>query len=93
MRSAALHTTTVELASRHDAPARPLRHHSACLGPPDMTRLLILAVVMVFISGFGFLTLSAVSQQGFTLASAISIFVLVLLGVGIVGALLNPPRR
>jgi hypothetical protein len=34
-----------------------------------------------------------VSQQGFTLLSAVSIFVLVLLAVGIVGALLNPPKR
>jgi hypothetical protein len=33
-----------------------------------------------------------VSRQGFTLAGAISVFVLVLLAVGIVGALLNPPR-
>ncbi len=58
-----------------------------------MTRLLVLAVALLFIVGFGYLTLSAVSQQGFTLASAISIFVLVLLGVGILGALFNPPRR
>jgi hypothetical protein len=58
-----------------------------------MTRLVVLAVVAMFVAGFAFLTLSAVSQQGFTLASAISVFVLVLLVVGIVGALLNPPRR
>jgi hypothetical protein len=58
-----------------------------------MTRLLILAVAMVFIASFAFLTLSAASQQGFTLATAVSIFVLVLLAVGIVGAFLNPPRR
>ena len=57
-----------------------------------MTRLLVLGLVLVFVVGFAFLTVSAVSQQGFTLASAISIFVLVLLVVGIVGALLNPPR-
>jgi hypothetical protein len=58
-----------------------------------MTRLLVLGTVLLFITGFAFLTLSAISRQGFTLASAISIFVLVLLGVGIVGALFNPPRR
>jgi hypothetical protein len=57
-----------------------------------MTRLLVLAATAVFVGGFGFLTLSAVSQQGFTLASAISIFVLVLVAIGIVGALLNPRR-
>jgi hypothetical protein len=58
-----------------------------------MTRRLVLAVALLFIAGFAFLTLSAVSQQGFTLLSAVSILVLVLLGVGIVGAMLNPPRR
>ncbi|MGA8363222.1 MAG: hypothetical protein WB709_01740 [Solirubrobacteraceae bacterium] len=58
-----------------------------------MSRRLVLGAALLFIAGFAFLTVSAVSQQGFTLLSAVSIFVLVLLGVGIVGALLNPPRR
>jgi hypothetical protein len=58
-----------------------------------MTRRIVLAVALLFIAGMAFLTLSAVSQQGFTLLSAVSIFVLVLLGVGIVGAMLSPPRR
>jgi len=44
-----------------------------------MTRLLVLGTVLVFIAGFGFATL-------------LSIFILVLLAVGIVGALRNPPR-
>jgi hypothetical protein len=57
-----------------------------------MTRLAVLAATVVFVGGFAFLTLSALSQRGFTLASAISIFVLVLLAIGIVGALRNPPR-
>jgi hypothetical protein len=56
-------------------------------------RRLVLGATLLFIIGFAFLTLSAVSQQGFTLLSAVSIFVLVLLGVGIVGAIRNPPRR
>jgi hypothetical protein len=58
-----------------------------------VTRLVILLVALVFIAGFAFLTVSAIAAQGFTLGSAISIFVVVLMGVGIVGALLNPPRR
>jgi hypothetical protein len=57
-----------------------------------MTRLLVLAATAVFVGGFAFLTLSALSRQGFTLASGVSIFVLVLLAIGIVGALLNPRR-
>ncbi len=56
-------------------------------------RRLVLGASLLFILGFAFLTISAVSQQGFTLLSAVSIFVLVLLGIGIVGAMLNPPRR
>jgi hypothetical protein len=58
-----------------------------------VTRLLILLVAALFIIGFAFLTFSAITQQGFTLASLLSVFILVLLFVGIVGALFNPPRQ
>jgi hypothetical protein len=58
-----------------------------------VTRILILLVAALFIVGFAFLTLSAIAAQGFTLGSAISVFVVLLMGVGILGALLNPPRR
>ena len=57
-----------------------------------MRRIVVLGAVLVFIAGLAFLTFRAVAEQGFTLASALSIFILVLLGVGIVGALRNPPR-
>ena len=52
----------------------------------------MLGAAFVFIAGFGFLTLSAMAEQGVTLAGLLSIFILVLLGVGVVGALFNPPR-
>jgi hypothetical protein len=55
-------------------------------------RLLVLGAALVFIAGFAFLTFTAVVDQGFTPASALSVFILVLLAVGIVGALRNPPR-
>jgi hypothetical protein len=58
-----------------------------------VTRILILLVAALFIVGFAFLTLSAIAAQGFTLGTAISVFVVLLMGVGILGALLNPPRR
>lgn len=58
-----------------------------------MRRLLVLGAALVFIAGFAFLTFTAVAKQGFTLASLLSVFILVLLGVGIVGALRNPPRE
>ncbi len=58
-----------------------------------MTRLVVLGAALVFVAGFAFLTYAAVVEQGFTIASLLSIFILVLLAVGIVGALRNPPRR
>jgi hypothetical protein len=57
-----------------------------------MTRLLVLAVALMFIAGFAFLTFAAVVEEGFTLGSLVSVLILVLLGVGIVGALRDPPR-
>jgi len=57
-----------------------------------MTRLVVLGAALVFVAGFAFLTYAAVVEQGFTIASLLSIFILVLLAVGIVGALRNPPR-
>jgi hypothetical protein len=58
-----------------------------------MTRLIVLGAALIFIAGFGFLTyVSIVEQGGISLASVLSVFILVLLAVGIVGALRNPPR-
>jgi hypothetical protein len=57
-----------------------------------MTRLLVLGAALVFIAGFAFLTYTAVVRQGFTLGSLLSVVILVLLAIGIVGALRNPPR-
>jgi quinol-cytochrome oxidoreductase complex cytochrome b subunit len=58
-----------------------------------MTRLIVLAVALVFIAGFAFLTVAAAIEQGLTVASFISALILALLAIGIVGALRNPPRR
>jgi hypothetical protein len=59
-----------------------------------MTRVLILLLAALFIVGFAFLTLhTIVAQGGVSLGTGISVFVVVLMGVGILGALLNPPRR
>jgi hypothetical protein len=58
-----------------------------------MTRAVVLCVALLFIAGFAFLTVSAALEQGLTIASLLSAFILVLLLVGIVGALFNPPRQ
>ena len=56
-----------------------------------MRRNLVLGAALVFIVGFAFLTFVAVTEQGFTLASLLSVLILLLLVVGILGALRNPP--
>lgn len=58
-----------------------------------MRRLLVLSVALVFIAGFGFLTFDAIAEQGVTVAGALSVFILVMLTVGIIGALFNPPDQ
>ncbi|HXD56086.1 MAG TPA: hypothetical protein VN618_15120 [Solirubrobacteraceae bacterium] len=58
-----------------------------------MRRQAVLAAALVFISGFAFLTVAAAIEQGVTVATGISIFILVMLAVGIVGALRNPPPQ
>ncbi len=58
-----------------------------------MTRVAVLLVAALFIVGFAFLTLSDIAARGFTLGSAVSVVVIALMGIGILGALLNPPRR
>jgi hypothetical protein len=57
-----------------------------------MRRILVLGAALVFIAGFAFLTVVAVIEQGFTVASLLSILILAMLAIGIVGALRNPPR-
>jgi hypothetical protein len=57
-----------------------------------MRRILVLGAALVFIAGFAFLTVAAVIEQGFTIASLLSILILGMLAIGIVGALRNPPR-
>jgi hypothetical protein len=57
-----------------------------------MTRLVVLCLALVFIAGFAFLTFRAIADQGVTVAALLSIFILLLLGIGIVGALRNPPK-
>jgi hypothetical protein len=57
-----------------------------------MRRNFVLGAALFFIAGFAFLTVVAVTEQGFTVASFLSILILALLAIGIVGALRNPPR-
>jgi amino acid transporter len=58
-----------------------------------MTRVAVLGVALAFILGLAFLTISGIEQYGLTFEAVTSVFILVLLTVGIVGALRNPPRK
>jgi hypothetical protein len=57
-----------------------------------MTRTLVMSAAVLFIAGFAVLTIHAVAEQGVSVASVVSFFVLLLLGVGVIGALRHPPR-
>jgi len=57
-----------------------------------MRRVVVLGLALVFIAGMAFLTFSAVVERGFTLASLLSVLIVLMLAIGIVGALRNPPR-
>lgn len=52
----------------------------------------MLLAALVFIVGLAFLTIAAIKREGFGAGTVISIFVVVLLAVGVIGALRNPPR-
>lgn len=60
-----------------------------------MTRVLVTLVVLAFVVGFALLTISVFASEGITASSvvygAISVLVILLLGIGIVGSLRNPP--
>jgi hypothetical protein len=57
-----------------------------------MRRRLVLVAALVFIAGFAFLTFASIVEYGLSLAAILSILILLLLSIGIVGALRNPPR-
>jgi hypothetical protein len=56
-------------------------------------RSFVLAVTLAFVAALLALTVHAVAQSGLDILTALSALVLVLLGVGIAGALRHPPDR
>ncbi len=54
-------------------------------------RTVILIVVLVFIAGFGALTVMDISRYGLTGLDVVAIIILVLFSTGIVGALRHRP--
>jgi VIT1/CCC1 family predicted Fe2+/Mn2+ transporter len=62
-----------------------------------MTRLVVFGALLFFIAGLAFLTVATIIKDGVTAGTVVSALVVVLLAVGIVGAIVgalrNPPRR
>ena len=57
-------------------------------------RVILLAVVLAFIAGFGALTAIDISRYGLTGLDVVAILILILFSTGIVGALRHrPPDR
>lgn len=57
-----------------------------------MTRLIVFTAALAFVVGFAFLTIEAIATEGISAAGVIAAVVVLLLMVGLVGALRHPPR-
>jgi hypothetical protein len=56
-------------------------------------RLLVFVAALLFIFGFGLLTVLYIRSTGVTVVGVVGVAVFVVCGVGVVGALIHPPRR
>ncbi|HEY2652908.1 MAG TPA: hypothetical protein VGI50_13355 [Solirubrobacteraceae bacterium] len=58
-----------------------------------MARVLVFLSAVLFILGLGLLTVVYFKDNGVTFVGIVGLVVLVVIGVGVLGALLHPPRR
>jgi len=56
-------------------------------------RFLVFAAAVLFIVGLALLTILYLKSNGVTVVGVLGIIVLVVCGVGVLGALLHPPRK
>jgi hypothetical protein len=56
-------------------------------------RLLVLTIVLLFIGAMGALTVRDIHTHGLTTVSVLAVIIVVVFTIGIIGALLHPPRR
>ena len=56
-------------------------------------RLVVTLVALVFVCGFGFMTLYVMLRSGPDLLTGVSLIVLALMAFGILGALTEPPNK
>ena len=56
-------------------------------------RLVVTIVALIFVCGFGFMTLYVMLRSGPDLLTGVSLIVLALMAFGILGALTEPPNK
>jgi hypothetical protein len=56
-------------------------------------RFLVFTAALLFIAGLAVLTVLYLKDSGVTVVGVLGIIVLVVCGVGVVGAILHPPRE
>jgi hypothetical protein len=56
-------------------------------------RLLVFAAALVFILGLGLLTALYIKSSGLTVVGVLGLIVLIICGVGVLGAILHQPRQ
>jgi hypothetical protein len=56
-------------------------------------RYVVFAAALAFIGGLWALTAFYLSNNGLTIAGVVGLIVLIVVSVGVLGALLHPPRR
>ncbi len=57
------------------------------------TRRVVLAVSLVFVALLVFVTFADAVDHGVSIRTVVSLPIIVLLGVGVIGAMAQPPRR
>ncbi|MGN6372204.1 MAG: hypothetical protein ACTHM1_04340 [Solirubrobacteraceae bacterium] len=57
-----------------------------------MTRLAVFSIALAFVVGFAFLTISVFAEKGVTVAGVIAAICVLVMAVGVVGALRHPHR-
>ncbi len=56
-------------------------------------RYVVFAAALVFVGGLGLLTALYLSNNGVTVVGVVGLLVWIVCGIGVVGALLHPPRK
>jgi hypothetical protein len=59
----------------------------------EVARVLVFLAAVLFIVGFGLLTALYFKSNGVTIVGVVGILILVVVGIGVIGAFLHPPRR